>query len=68
MDTAHSPTRCQVYLHPTAATNPQAVIDVQEATGRLICVTDGRALLKAKPATTLPALDDFGPWDGGSAA
>lgn len=65
MQTQHSKTRCQVYLHPTAVTSPAAVQAVQQATGQLIALEGGRPRLKR---STPPVSDDFGPWDGGSAA
>ncbi len=60
--TQHTLTRCPVLLHPAAATNPDAIRAVQQATGRLICIIGGRPQLK--PAITLPAFEDFGPWGG----
>ncbi|WP_313135605.1 hypothetical protein [Stutzerimonas nitrititolerans] len=65
MDTAqHNSTRCPVYLHPTAATNPTAIARIQQATGQLIVLNGGRPQLKRN---TLPAFEDFGPFDGGAA-
>ncbi|MHB0844733.1 hypothetical protein ACYCGP_18110 [Stutzerimonas nitrititolerans] len=68
MDTArHNTTRCPVFLHPAAATNPRTVASIQQATGQLIVLAGGRPQLKRN---TLPALDDyqgFGPFDGGAA-
>lgn len=64
MDTAqHSSTRCPVYLHPAAASNPETIRTVQRATGQLIVLSGGRPQLKR----TQPAFDDFGPFDGGAA-
>lgn len=65
MDTAqHNSTRCPVYLHPTAATNPAAIASIQQATGQLIVLNGGRPQLKRN---TLPAFEDFGPFGGGAA-
>ncbi|WP_213662834.1 hypothetical protein [Stutzerimonas stutzeri] len=62
MDTAqHSSTRCPVYLHPAAASNPTTVASIQRATGQLIVLTGGRPQLKRN---TLPALESFGPVGG----
>lgn len=62
MDTAQSTTRCPVYLHPAAASNPDAIRTVQQATGRLILLAGGRPQLQQP--ITLPAFEDFGPWGG----
>lgn len=64
MDTAHSNTRCPVYLHPTAASNPSVVSRIQRATGQLVCITGGRPTLKPTPA---PSFDDLGPFGGDAA-
>ena len=61
MDTAHSTTRCPVYLHPAAARKPSTVASIQQATGQLVCLVRGRPQLKQP---TLPAFEDFGPWGG----
>lgn len=63
MDTARTNTRCPVYLHPTAATNPNTVRSIQQATGQLIVLTSGRPQLK-QPANTF---DGFGPFGGDAA-
>ncbi|MBK3797515.1 hypothetical protein CXF92_18650 [Pseudomonas sp. Choline-3u-10] len=65
MQTQHSATRCPVYLHPAAATNPNTVASIQRATGQLIVLTGGRPQLKQQP--TLPAFEDFGPFGGDAA-
>lgn len=65
MDTAHSNTRCPVYLHPAAASNPNTVRSIQRATGQLVCITAGRAKLK-QPSTTQD-FNDLGPWGGDAA-
>ncbi len=57
--TQHSPTRCPVYLHPAACTNPEAIAEIQRQTGLLVIATT-RRIATAKPA-------DLGPF-GGSAA
>lgn len=65
MDTAQRNTRCPVYLHPAAASNPDAVRTVQQATGRLIVLAGGRPQLASTPLpVTLPPFEDFGPWGG----
>lgn len=46
MDTARRNTRCPVYLHPAAATNPTTVASIQHATGQLIVLAGGRPQLK----------------------
>lgn len=64
MDTAqHSSTRCPVYLHPAAASNPETIRTVQRATGQLIVLAGGRPQLKQQPAR----YDGFGPFSGGAA-
>lgn len=66
MDTAqHNSTRCPVYLHPAAASNPETIRTVQRATGQLIVLAGGRPQLKQQH--TLPAFEAFGPFDGGAA-
>lgn len=63
MDTAqHATPRCPVYLHPTAACNPNIVRNIQEASGQLVVITRGR--IQLKPAT--PA-GSFGPFGGDAA-
>jgi hypothetical protein len=65
MQTQHSATRCPVYLHPAAASNPTTVASIQRATGQLIVLTGGRPQLKQR--FTAPATDDFGPFGGDAA-
>lgn len=48
MDTAHSNTRCPVFLHPAAASNPATVDSIQQATGQLVVITGGKPQL-SKP-------------------
>ncbi|SDS02534.1 hypothetical protein SAMN05216198_1012 [Halopseudomonas litoralis] len=67
MDTAqHHPaaTRCLVFLHPAAASNPQIIREIHAATG-LIAVA-GRNPLAASLVRSTPP--EHGPWGGGSAA
>lgn len=67
MDTAqHHPaaTRCLVFLHPAAASNPKIIREIHAATG-LIAVAGGNSHAANLVRTTPP---DSGPWDGGSAA
>ncbi|MCD1640122.1 hypothetical protein K7H92_15500 [Pseudomonas stutzeri] len=62
MDTAlHSSTRCPVFLHPAAATNPFTVRRIERETGLTAHVTLHTAQLKRH---TLPAFEDFGPFGG----
>lgn len=63
--TQHSNTRCPVYLHPAAATNPEAVEKIQRDTGLLVIVNLGRATIAHTPAVA--TTDDQGPWDGDAA-
>lgn len=80
MSTAqHSTTPCKVFIHPTAA-NPATVKCIEQATGRLVIIADGRAELAAfdhlegrrffvNPEAH-PAHDDyegFGPFGGDAA-
>ncbi|AHY43845.1 hypothetical protein ULE26_12680 [Stutzerimonas stutzeri] len=62
MDTAqHSSTRCPVFLHPAAASNPFTVRRIERETGLTAHVTLRTAQLKRH---TLPAFEDFGPFGG----
>lgn len=62
MDTAqHSSTRCPVFLHPAAASNPFTVRRIERETGLTAHVTMRAAQLKRH---TLPAFEDFGPFGG----
>lgn len=62
MDTAqHRSTRCPVFLHPAAATNPFTVRRIERETGLTAHVTLRTAQLKRY---TLPAFEDFGPFGG----
>lgn len=62
MDTAqHRSTRCPVYLHPAAASNPFTVRRIERETGLTAHVTLRTAQLKRH---TLPAFEDFGPFGG----
>jgi len=59
MDTArHNTTRCPVFLHPAAATNPSIVARIQQATGQLIVLNGGRPQFKQHSPAGL------GPFDG----
>lgn len=80
MQTAqHSNTPCKVFIHPTAA-NPAAVERIQQASGRLVIISNGRAQLALADHAidrrffvnpkALPSHDDhegFGPFDGSAA-
>ncbi len=61
MQTQHSTTRCPVYLHPAAATNPFTVRRIERETGLTAHVTLRTAQLKRH---TLPAFEDVGPFGG----
>ncbi len=62
MDTAqHSSTRCPVFLHPAAASNPFTIRRIERETGLTAHVTLRTAQLKRH---TLPAFEDFGPLGG----
>ncbi len=62
MDTAqHSSTRCPVFLHPAAASNPFTVRRIERETGLTAHATLRAAQLKRH---TLPAFEDFGPFGG----
>ena len=57
MDTARRNIRCQVYLHPAAASNPATIRKIQEATGQLVvinCASPGRATLNLVFSTGHP--------------
>lgn len=60
MDTATRTTRCPVYLHPAAASNPAVIASIQQATGQLIVLTGGRPQFKQQHAR----YDGFGPFGG----
>lgn len=66
--TQHTPTHCQVLLHPTAVSNPDAVKAVQQATGRFIVLEGGKPML-ARPAPTAISHTEFdlGPFGGDAA-
>ncbi|MNG08968.1 hypothetical protein D3C84_923620 [compost metagenome] len=57
--------RCPVYLHPAAATNPESVHRVEQATGHVVSIRDGKAKLEQRHV--LPAFEDFSGFDGGAA-
>lgn len=61
--TQHSNTRCQVFLHPAAATSRAAVIAIQQSTGMLV-ITNTRT----KPRT-VQLIDTYetSPWGGDAA-
>ena len=77
MSTAqHSTTPCKVFIHPTAA-NPATVECIEQATGRMVIIADGRAELAAfdhlegrrffatpKAQATHDDYEGFGPFDG----
>ncbi len=59
METAHRFTRCPVYLHPAAASNPGTIARIQRRTGLLVIVGSGH-----KAATLRPFPADLGPFGG----
>lgn len=59
-DTQHTPTRCPVFLHPAAASNPRTVDRIQRATGQLVVIHGLRAQLRTTPP-------DLGPFGGDAA-
>ncbi|MBU0789583.1 MAG: hypothetical protein KKC55_03705 [Gammaproteobacteria bacterium] len=62
MDTAqHSSTRCPVFLHPAAASNPFTVRRIERETGLTAHVTLRAAQLKCH---NRPTFDSFGPFGG----
>lgn len=63
MDTARRTTRCPVYLHPAAASNPTTIARIQSRTGLLVIVGAGH-----KAATLQqPCHAGFGPFGGDAA-
>jgi hypothetical protein len=64
MQTIQPTTRCPVYLHPAAATNPAAINAIQRKTGLLVIISPksrlARAVVRAAPA-------DCGPFGGDAA-
>jgi hypothetical protein len=61
--TQHNNTRCPVYLHPTAATNPSAVIAIQQTTGLLVIINTRS---KSTAAQLISGMDTS-PWGGDAA-
>ena len=47
----------KILLHPTAALRPQTVADIEQATGRVVCVTDNGASLELVRPGVLAALN-----------
>ncbi|TLX65280.1 hypothetical protein DN820_01925 [Stutzerimonas nosocomialis] len=64
MQTQHLSTRCPVYLHPAAASNPFTVRRIERETGLTAHSTLRTAQLK-RPAR--PSFDDLGPFGGDAA-
>lgn len=64
MHTQHSKptTRCPVYLHPAAASNPAIIARIQRRTGLRVIVGDSHKAANLRPSTT-----DFGPIGGDAA-
>lgn len=63
--TQHSKTRCPVYLHPAACTDPASVERIQQRTGLLVIINLNRALIAPRPAPdTSEGID---PWGGDAA-
>ncbi|PBP65577.1 hypothetical protein CCL19_15420 [Pseudomonas syringae] len=65
MQTTQHSDRCQVYLHPAAASNPKAIAAIQSQIGLVVIAHPKFCALKAIPAAK--AADDFGPWGGDAA-
>lgn len=64
--TQHSTTRCPVYLHPAARTNPAVVQAIQQNTGLLVIINLNSRPKAAQPVRPV-ASDDLGPWGGDAA-
>lgn len=64
MPTPHSKplTRCPVYLHPAAASNPTVIARIQSHTGLRVIVGDSYKTANLRPSST-----DFGPFGGDAA-
>lgn len=64
MPTLHSKptTRCPVYLHPAAASNPTVIARIQRRTGLHVIVGDSYKAAKLRPSAT-----DFDPLGGDAA-
>lgn len=60
----HSNTRCPIYLHPAAA-HPAAVERIQQRTGLLVIINQGRAIITPNPALAVSV--DLGSWGGDAA-
>lgn len=58
----HHP-RCQVYLHPAAASSPDAIRAIQQQVGMLLIITPTKRREHCKPAGT----NEFTPWGGDAA-
>ncbi|MCY1279137.1 hypothetical protein D9M68_707080 [compost metagenome] len=56
---------CLIYLHPAAASSPDSIRRIEAATGKVVSIVDGKALLQQR--FTLPAFEDFSGFDGGAA-
>ncbi|WP_122613696.1 hypothetical protein [Pseudomonas viridiflava] len=65
MQTTQHSIRCQVYLHPAAASNPKAIAAIQSQTGLIVITHPKFCALKAIAAPK--AVDDLGPWGGDAA-
>lgn len=64
MPTPHSKptTRCPVYLHPAAASNPAVIARIQSSTGLRVIVGASHKAAKLRPSAT-----DFVPLGGDAA-
>lgn len=56
----HSTTRCPVFIHPAAASNPATIERIQQATRQLVVIRGGRPTL----TRTAPEFDGFDPFGG----
>jgi hypothetical protein len=64
MPTPHSKptTRCPVYLHPAAASNPAVIARIQRRTGLRVTVGDSYKTANLRPSST-----SIGPFGGDAA-
>lgn len=60
----HQP-RCQVYLHPAAASSPAAIQAIQQQVGLLLIITPKKRRDQVNPAFVIT--EPFNPWGGDAA-
>lgn len=63
MHSTHRTTRCPVYLHPAAASNPATVARIQSRTGLLVIAGTGHKAPTLQHTTP----EGFGPFGGDAA-